>query len=472
MKWKVRELIEATRGRLLKGDWQMGYNGVSTDSRKIKRGELFIPLKGNRFDGHSFIPQVLERGASGVMVRRGFSLREIPHQSNELFVIEVEDTLDALGNLAHFLRMKSPVKVVAITGSNGKTSTKEMSALVLRERYQVLKNEGNLNNLIGLPLTLLRLSPEDEVAVLEMGMNRTGEIKRLSEISRPNIGLITNIGPAHLEGLGSLSQVQKAKGELLETLTEDDYALVNYDDPLIKELAIQCKAQKISFGFHEGSDIRGRDISVLKDNRICFWLISKGEEIRVVIPAFGLHHVYNALAASAVGVTLGVDLEGIVEGLRGFRPLPGRSKLLKIGKGIRLIDETYNANPRSMDIALKTLSEKKGKGRGIVIMGDMHELGDSAPFWHREVGKWAGDLKIEYLVLMGRYANFVAEGAESAGLLKERIFIGKSHEDVALHVKEILKKGDWVLIKGSRVMEMEKVLDRLMHTEGDERYAL
>jgi UDP-N-acetylmuramoyl-tripeptide--D-alanyl-D-alanine ligase len=472
MKWKVRELMEVTRGRLLKGEQKMECKGISTDSRTIKKGELFIPLKGNQFDGHDFIPQVLVKGASGVMVRKGFSLSGISRQSDKLFIIEVSDCLDALGDLAHFLRMRSPVKVVAITGSNGKTSTKEMSALVLQKQYQVLKNEGNLNNLIGLPLTLLRLSRKDEVAVLEMGMNRPGEIRRLSKISQPNIGLITNIGPVHLEGLGSLAQVQEAKGELFETLTEDDCALINYDDSLVKQLASRCRAKKISFGFHKASDIRAQDVCFLKDNRVCFQLISKGEEVRVVIPALGLHHVYNALAASAVGIALGVNLKKIAERLKGFRPLPGRSKVFIIGKGVRLIDETYNANPRSMEIALKTLMKVKGRGRGIAILGDMRELGDDSPFWHREVGKCAGDSGIEYLVLLGQFAPFVAEGAESAGLPKARIFIGRTHEDIALQVKGILKRGDWILIKGSREMQMEKVMDFLLEKKGDERRAL
>jgi UDP-N-acetylmuramoyl-tripeptide--D-alanyl-D-alanine ligase len=472
MKWKVRELMEATGGRLFKGDQKMECKGISTDSRKIKRGELFIPLKGSRFDGHDYIPQVLKKGAAGIMVRRGFPLSGISREDDKLFIIEVADTLDALGDLAHYVRMRSPVKVVAITGSNGKTSTKEMCALVLQEQYQVLKNEGNLNNLIGLPLTLLRLSREDEVAVLEMGMNRLGEIRRLSEISRPNMGLITNIGPAHLEGLGSLDQVQKAKGELFETLTEEDCVLVNYDDHLVKELALHCRAKRISFSFQEKSDIRAEDVSFLKDGKICFRLTYQGEDITVVISAYGFYHVYNALAASAVGISLGIDLKKIARGLKGFRTLPGRSKLLTIGKGIRLIDETYNANPRSMEVALKTLNKMKGKGRGIAILGDMLELGEESPFWHREVGKWVGTLGTEYLALLGKFAPFVAEGAALAGLQKERIFIGKNYEEVAQHVRGILKRGDWVLVKGSRAMQMEKVLDCLVQREENEHYAL
>ena len=473
MKWKVRDLMEATGGRLIRGDTQMECSGISTDSRKIKKGALFIPLKGDRFDGHDFIPQVLKKGTAGVMVKKGFPLPRISGQKNRFFVIEVSDCLDALGDLAHFLRVKSPVKVVAVTGSNGKTSTKEMIALILQERYsRVLKNEGNLNNLIGLPLTLLRLSPRDEVAVLEMGMNRPGEIKRLSEIARPDIGVITNIGPAHLEGLGSLARIQKAKGELFGALTEGDCALINYDDPLVRELALRCRAKKISFGLHGDSDVRAEDVIFLKDGRICFRLITKGGEVRVTIPAYGLHQVHNALAASAAGIALGVDLRKIAQGLRNFRPLQGRSQVITLKNGIRVIDETYNANPRSMEIALKTLNALKGKGRGMAVLGDMRELGDASEFWHREIGRFAGGSGTDYLAVLGQFAPFVAEGAGSAGLTRERIFIGKDHKDIALHLKGLLKRGDWILIKGSRGMQMEKVLSRIELGEGSKRHAL
>jgi len=470
MRWQVGTLMEATGGRLLRGDQKMVCRGISTDSRTIKRGELFIPLKGDRFDGHDFVPQIITRGAAGIMVKKGFPISRISRQDRNLFVIEVSDCLTALGDAAHYVRKRSPVKVVAVTGSNGKTSTKEMSALVLQEQYRVLKNEGNLNNLIGLPLTLLRLSRKDEVAVLEMGMNHPGEIRRLAEISRPDIGVITNIGPVHLEGLGSLSQVQKAKGELFEVLTGGDYAVINYDDPLVRELGSRCRAQKISFGLHKESDVRARDVSFLKGNRVCFRLVSKSEEVRVTIPAYGLYHVHNALAASAIGISLGVALRKIAKGLKGFRPMPGRSRILTIKKGIRVIDETYNANPRSMEVALRTLREVKGKGRGIAVLGDMKELGDTSPFWHREIGKCAAALGTEYLVLLGQFAPFIAEGAESAGAEKGKIFIGKNHEDAVLQVQQIMKKGDWILIKGSRGMQMEKVLNPLAeHKEGKRR---
>lgn len=458
----MRELLTATKGKLLKGKEELECQGISTDSRKLKKGELFVALKGERFDGHDFIPQAIKKGAAGVVVKRGFPILEINTPPKDFFIIQVKDCLKALGDLAHFLRKKSDVKVIAITGSNGKTTTKEMTALVLKEHFEhVLKSEGNMNNLIGLPLSLLHLTPETKVAVLEMGMNHPGEIRRLAEIACPDIGLITNIGPAHLEGLGSLPNIQKAKGELFKMLKGDNFALVNYDDPLIKEIAQDCKAKRITFGLHKGAEVSGKDIRFFKDGSVNFKLITSTDEVVIKLKAYGIHHVYNALAAAATGIVLGVKLSEISRGLSRFSPLKGRSQIIELNNGIMLIDETYNANPVSMEIALKTLNALKGKGRGVAVLGDMLELGIASKFYHKKIGRVAAKTGTDYLVLLGEFAPLVAQGASASGFTAERIFIGKDCKEIAFYLKCLLNKGDWVLIKGSRGMQMERVIEYL-----------
>ncbi|MBW2039312.1 MAG: UDP-N-acetylmuramoyl-tripeptide--D-alanyl-D-alanine ligase [Deltaproteobacteria bacterium] len=452
----VKAILEASKGVLVQGGLHTSFAGVCTDSRSIKPGELFFALKGEKFDGHQFISEAVKRGGRGVVVERqiqGILEETIP-------VIKVPDTLQALGDLADFWRRRHPIPLVAITGSNGKTTTKEMLAWILGKSYKVLKNPGNFNNLIGLPLSLLKMNSQDQVAVLEMGMNRKGEIRRLAQIAKPDLGILTNISPVHLEGLGSLRGVMEAKGELLEVMGQRGRLILNADDPRVMELSKGFRGDKTSFGIKNPADWVATDISRRGDGGVFFQLNGPMGKTSISLRLMGRHQVYNALAASATVSHLGVELEKTKRGLETFQPPPMRMELIIMGQGIKIINDVYNANPKSMEYALCTLEEVKG-GRKIAVLGDMWELGEYAQQAHRETGSWVKGKGVELLFLLGEFAPYVAQGATEAGMDPKAIFIGKDHQDLSHHLARSLRDGDWVLIKGSRIMKMERVIEGL-----------
>lgn len=456
------EVLYATKGSLLQGSAAIPFDRVIIDSRAAKAGDLFLCLKGERFDGHDFVAEALARGTSGLLVRKGWwsqkAKKDIPAS---VVVIEVKDTITALGDMAAFWRCTNPVRVVAITGSSGKTTTKEMTAGILAKRFQVTKTIGNFNNLIGLPLSLLAVKPMDKVAVLEMGMNRPGEIQRLSQIAEPDIGMITNIQMAHLEGLGSMEGVAKAKGELYDALGPEDLAIFNVDDPRVSSLARKCRARKLGFGLGPGADMTARNISLHPGQTVAFSLVSPQESRDITLQTAGRHNVLNALAASTVALAMGIDLQTIKEGLEGFRALGNRLEIIKLPKGLTIINDTYNANPGSMRAALETLKDLKGQQPGIAILGDMLELGPQSGEAHRAVGQYIPTLGIEYIIVLGNFASSLAEGAAQGGMDKERIFTVSGHEEAVDILRKISSGHDFVLIKGSRGMKMEEVLRRL-----------
>jgi len=378
----------------------------------------------------------------------------------------VEDVLESLGDLAHFWRRRQPACIVAITGSNGKTTTKEIAAHILSEKFNVLRTEGNLNNLIGLPLMLLRLSPEHEVAVLEMGMNRRGEIRRLCAVAAPQVSLITNIGRAHLEFLGSLEEVARAKGELWENLAGEDWIGVNLDDPQVCKLAAVARCRKKTYGISPAAEVRAESIGLDSPHGICFTLAVDGTKRSVGLRAFGCHQVSNALAAACIGAILGVEMDGIVTGLETFRPVPGRGQILPLGRNISVFDDTYNANPDSLNATVSAFLALAGKRRGILVLGDMLELGSASAEAHQKAGKEVGEKGFAHLFFLGEYAAHLAAGARAAGVKGERIHPLGTHQEVVAGVKEILEDKDWILIKGSRRMAMEKILQGLIHHLG------
>ncbi|HXZ35114.1 MAG TPA: UDP-N-acetylmuramoyl-tripeptide--D-alanyl-D-alanine ligase, partial [Thermodesulfobacteriota bacterium] len=416
------EIAQATQGTIIHGSSSCHIRGVSSDSRKIQAGELFVPIQGPNFDGHQFIGQALERGAAGSLARPGWEPKAGGNDASGKFLIRVEDPLRALGDLAHFWRGRhSRVKVVAITGSNGKTTTKEMAAQTLSAAFRVLKTEGNLNNLIGLPLMLLRLSDEHEVAVLEMGMNAPGEVRRLKDIAAPQVSLITNVGRAHLEFLGSLQAIARAKGELWEGLNPEDWIAVNADDPRVVELAAAVHCRKKTFGIRKRAEISAEDFYVEVAWGTRFSLRLDGKRIPIRLNTFGRHNVYNALGASALAAILGLDAEKIAAGLETFHPYPGRGRIHRLGRGLHLLDDTYNSNPDSLQATLAAFGEMKGETRGLVVLGDMLELGPGTAGFHEEAGKFVGALGFEHLFLCGEQREHLAEGAKSAGMEESRI---------------------------------------------------
>jgi UDP-N-acetylmuramoyl-tripeptide--D-alanyl-D-alanine ligase len=449
-------VLEATGGTLVQGNPEAAFTGVSTDSRSIKPGDLFFALRGERFDGHHFIAEALRKGAQGGVVDqegRWGADKEVP-------IIQVADTLQALGDLAHLWRRRHPIPLIAVVGSTGKTTTKEMTAGILGRHEKVLKNPGNLNNLIGLPLSLLKMNSTDRAAVLEIGMNRPGEIRRLAHIAKPDLGIVTNIGPVHLEGVGSLEGVKEAKGELLEGMDAHGTLIFNADDPRVVELSKRFRGNKTSFGVINPAHWTATDIGTRDAGGVSFRLAGPPGEISVALSLMGGKQVYNALAAAAAVSHLGVDLEEIKEGLTACQPLPMRMELITVGQGIRIINDAYNANPQSMEFALSALGEVTG-GRKIAVLGDMWELGEYALQAHRELGRSVKEQGIDFLFILGQFAPQVAQGAQEAGMKPDAVFIGKDHHEVSLHLARIVRPGDWVLIKGSRIMIMEKIIKEL-----------
>ena len=378
--------------------------------------------------------------------------------------VTVSNTTKALGDLAAFNRKRTDVSIVAITGSNGKTSTRKMTAGVVARRFCTLSTRGNLNNEIGLPLTLLDLNLDHQWAVVELGMNRPGEIRRLAEICSPDVGVITNIGPAHLEGLGSLDAVMKAKGELLEKINPVGTAALNADDHRLLQLADYTSVNVLLFGLSEKAVIRALSIRE-KDEGLSFILALPEEKISVDLKTPASFMVSNALAAAAVGYLLGLTAKEIKDGLEDFKPVKGRMNILKTRKRIHIIDDTYNANPGSMAAAIKTLKTLKGNNRGILVVGDMLELGEHAESLHRKIGSISARSDIARLYVAGQFAETLAAGAKDADMDSSDIFTG-TKEEILENITCWLGPGDWVLVKGSRGMAMESIVEGLLAWAG------
>ena len=451
----IPEILAATDSVLVQPGAAAAFSGLSTDSRTCQAGNLFIPLSGERHDGHEFIPGALRRGARGVLIGRGTASRAHLDLPREVTVISVPDTLAALGDLARSWRDRFSIPVVGITGSCGKTTTKEMTALVLSRSYCVHKNRLNLNNLIGLPLTLLELDSGHDAAVVEMGMNRFGEIRRLTQICRPTVGVLVNVYPAHTEGVGDLAGVAQAKGELLETLEASATLVYNADDPLIADQARNFPGRALGFGLQPGAALRawgrqarGWDGQVARCSFAgCSWAIN------LAVP--GLHQLYNALAATAVGLSLGLAPEETTWALGEFHAIHRRSQVLTLPSGVHLLNDCYNANPGSMAMALNTLQELCNRGRAAAALGDMLELGHGAAQAHRDLGRVAAETGLDLLVIYGSFSNEVAAGAQEGGLAPRRILPVASRAAGAKALQDFLQPGDWLLVKGSRSMHME-----------------
>ena len=465
----LSEILKATGGELLCGGKEHRFDAVSIDSRSIAPNDLFVAIVGDVHDGHTFISDVVEQGTAGLLVNTE-KARDLPisaWQTQNIACVAVGDTTRALGDLAAFHRARADVALIAITGSNGKTTTRQMTAAVVARKFNTLSTIGNYNNLIGVPLTLLRLAPGHRWAVVELGTNRPGEIARLAQISSPDIGVITNIGPAHLEGLGSLDGVMHEKGQLLDHLKAKGKAVLNADDRRVSKIAAETdrtKKEVLFFGLSEKADIRATAVNE-KANGISFTLDLPQESLAVDLKVAGQFMVTNALAAAAVGHLLGVSPAEIKVGLETFEPVWGRMNILQTASGIHVIDDTYNANPDSMKAAISTLKSLRANNRSGFVAGDMLELGAQAESLHRQVGAWAATADINKLWITGEYADAVATGAKDAGMKSENIFIG-SQEKILDNLKNSLKPGDWVLVKGSRGARMDNIVKGIKEWAG------
>ena len=460
--WTLNEVLEATGGQVLGETGEQRFTGISTDSRTLRPGNLFVALTGENFDGHQFLDQAVGQGARGVVV----CLQEAKNLDTgrlQVSMVGVADTLGAFGDLASFWRRRYPLTAVAITGSNGKTTTKEMVAAILGRSWKVLKSEGTFNNLVGLPLTLLQLDDSYQAAVVELGMNQPGEIRRLTKIVRPDVGLITNIQPAHLEGVGSLDGVQSAKGELFAGMAATASIVVNRDDPRVVALAASFPGHQV--GFSTGSvsaEVVLEEIVSMDHKGSRFLLKIAGKTHEMHLPVLGRHQLSNAVAAAAVAWSLGLPVSSIAEALATFQPVDRRMEVLSLLGDIYIINDTYNANPGSMAAALETLMRVKKQGKAIAVLGDMLELGTDSDALHRQVGSIAAQEKVDHLLALGPQSPHLLAGAAEAGMETELITQGTDHRELALQIHRLLVAGDWVLVKGSRGMRMEKVVEYLL----------
>lgn len=435
----------------------MEIKGVSIDSRTIRQGELFVAIKGDRFDGHDFIPDAINRGAWGAIVERTILESRFNVLSGLRNIIPVEDTLQSLQEMAALHRKEYSLPVVGITGSNGKTTTKEMLASILRIKGPVLKNEGNLNNHIGVPLTLLKLSSHHAAAVIEMGMSGAGEIDLLARIARPDVGVITNIGPAHLQFFSSTDDIAAAKGELFDHIGSEGTAVLNADDKYFDMLRRRTSGRVLSFGLRTKADVTATDVRQDRES-LAFTVHTGGGSAGVRMPLVGTHNVQNALAAVAAALAVGVTIEAIRDGLENFSPVAMRSEVRTIN-GRTVLADYYNANPRSVEAALDMLIAVGRSGRTIAVLGDMLELGDAEAEAHRAVGATAARLGVDVLITYGALAKLIAAGAVEAGMARENAAATASHDEAARLLRERSRPGDTILVKGSRAMKMEKILE-------------
>ncbi len=451
--FELSEILTAT-GAELRGERVERFADVTTDTRKISEGALFVALSGERFNGEDFAREAVKKGAAGVVVSVRCPEEKLPEQGS---ILLVEDTLKAYQQIAHAWRKKFDIPVIAVTGSNGKTTTKDMVAAVLSARGPVCKTQANFNNEIGLPLTLLSIREEHVAAVVEIGMRGRHQIEALAPVAEPTVGIVTNVGETHIELLGSIENIAKAKCELVEAIPAGGTVILNQDDPRVA--AMREKAGKdvrvLTFGIEQEADIRGESVAA-GENETRFAVCVRDKYHDYVIPALGIHNVYNALAAVTVGFALGMKAMEVHEGLCHLESTGMRFECT-VRDGIRIINDAYNASPMSMKASLETTAKLSRDSRKIAVLGDMLELGSISEQAHRQVGREAGQNGFEVLVTYGEMSKWIDEGAAEAGV--EEIQHADSHEDAARILQEIMHRGDTILFKGSRGLKIEKILE-------------
>lgn len=449
----IGEIVTASGGVLMNSGRDSEISGVSIDSRRVNSGDMFVALKGESFDGHDFIGKAVENGAELVVTEKPLAGCTTPY-------ILVEDTLKALQDIARYYRSKFQIPFVAVTGSSGKTTTKDMIASVLSQKFNVLKTEGNFNNAIGLPLTLLKLQYSHEIAVLEMGMNSLGEISLLSDIVRQDVGVISNVGTAHMEMLGSRENILKAKLEIFSYFDKNSTAVINGDNDMLAGFGSK-KYRVVRYGLERSNDFCAYEIKEKGEEGIDFTVDMEGLKSSFTVMLPGMHNVYNALSAIAVARLFGMETEDIKKGLMSFKPSKMRMDIINLSNSIKLINDAYNANPESMKAAIDVLRSLKTGGRSICILGDMLELGDVSFEEHYRIGKYAAAAGADILISVGNFSGDMKRGAADSGLDSSSLYAFPATEAVIAALEGIVKPGDVVLIKGSRRMKMETIVDFL-----------
>ncbi len=446
-KTEISKIADAIKGHLFINK-KIFITGVSIDSRTTKKGDIFFALKGENFDGHNFIKNAISKGAAAVVISR------LPSPVSRFPSIVVKDTTTALQDFAKYYRSKFNLKVIGITGSNGKTTTKDILTSVLSQKTPVLSTAGNFNNHIGLPLTLFQLEKKHRYCVLEMGTNHKGEIARLCEISLPSAGIVTNIGTAHIGNFGSVKNILKEKSELFNSLGSNGIAVINNDDEFITLYAAKINCKKITFGIKNIADVMACDI-LLKSENTTFSLQYKKRKEKIVLPAAGLFNVYNALAAASTAVTLGYSVNEIAAGIRNFVPPAKRMETLNLKNGIVIVNDSYNANPTSMRLAIENFAKIFYNNRKILVLGDMLELGGVEIAEHKKIGEFIKRNRYADSVLtVGDLAKHIT--AQSGGIWFE------NKNKLSEYLKKNLKYGDAVLFKASRKIALEDVVNSLI----------
>jgi len=445
--WRVAEFTGA-RGEFDQDLVAMGY---SIDSRTLSAGDLFIAIAGERFDGHDYVQAALEKGAVAAIVQQGKSAGGDPKR-----LLHVEDTVNALQSLGAAARRLWGKPLLAVTGSAGKTTTKEILAELLATRFRVMKSSGNLNNHIGLPLQLLKLEAEHDIAVVEMGMNHAGEIRALGKLAHHDLAIVTTVAPVHLEFFGSLREIARAKYEIIETLHPGGVAILNADDDYVCQFGRDFKGTVFSFGIHRAADVRARKIKLNGVEGSTFELVAGSVREPVTLPLVGEHNVYNALGAAAAALDRGVTPSQVATALSGIRPPEKRGQVLEIG-GATVINDSYNSNPKALEAMIDTLGSMKAQRR-ILVAGEMLELGPTAEDLHRQCGRHAAEKKIDVVIGVRGLAQALAEAACGAGTQAQFV---ETPEQAGEWLTRNLRPGDAVLLKASRGVKLERALEML-----------
>ena len=455
---KITEAVKVVNGLLKNSncDLEVSLNDISTDSRQMKPGQIFIPLVGVDYDGHDFIEEAFKKGASIAFVNEKWWGK---NHKCPLRIIVVRDTLKALQALAQYHRCNFEIPVIAVTGSNGKTTTKDMIAAILKQKLDVVKSHASYNNEIGLPLTLLQITNKTQAVVVEMGMRGMNQIEELATISQPTIGVITNIAPVHLELLGTIENIVQAKGELVRKISKSGKVLLNGEDNRCREMASWSEATSLFYGFNTENKFRAENIETSFESSTYLLRICE-EEIEISLPIPGLHNILNSLAAAGVAFELGFNLKDIQKGLKDCSLSEMRLEISENSKGVVIINDAYNANPVSMMASIDVLASALGK-RKIAILGAMHELGEFEKEGHLLVGEHIYRSNIDILVAVGEKAALIALGAKRAGMGDEKIFLFDKKINAAMFLKEYIVEGDCVLLKASRAAKLDEIVEKI-----------
>ena len=450
----VKDLLQATNGNLISGNELDEINNIAIDSRKAKLGDVFIAIIGENLDGHKFMQSALDNGCKTFIKNRSNSIK---FESSDINLIEVDDTTIALGDIAKYYKEKFVIPYIGVTGSVGKTTTKDMIYAAISNNFDTLKNEGNFNNHIGVPLTLFNLNKKHECAIIEMGMSNFNEIEYLANIVNPKIGVISNIGLSHIENLGSQDGILKAKLEITTNFDENNILILNGDDEYLSKVCKEdCNYNLKTFGFNSNNDVYCTEY-IMSEDSINFKCIINGKEEAIFIPTVGKHNIYNAMAAILVGLTLGMELEDIKLGLRGFTASKMRLDIFK-KDDLTIINDAYNASPDSMKAALDILG--RYEKRRVAILGDMFEMGEHSEYGHRLVGESSIN-NVDVLITVGDMSKFIGDEAKKLGLDNNNIHHFENKELAIESLNNLINKDDVVLVKASRGMKLEQIVEYL-----------